>query len=238
MSSNKGLCEMSYKELRTLAKEYNIPNFYKIKTTELYQALKQYEEQQKVQKQQELQNYKIEQKLREERNCTFRQQIHPNFNCLEEPFSFVREYQLKATKIPGEELSRPWDEDFSTFPNDIEHFFWVQEGQHDGDPWKCLVRIEDGWAGENHLGTFAYFEAGCDYTGFDCQGFIKVWVSGSYSSLIKFAMDELTYQTYIQETTPINVCDNSCKNCLFYGFPCQDCSHDLLDGKITCKGAC
>ena len=36
-----------------------------------------------------------------------------------------------------------------------------EDGENDGDEWIAVFRLKDG--------KFAYLEAGCDFTGWDCQ---------------------------------------------------------------------
>ena len=39
-------------------------------------------------------------------------------------------------------------------------------------------------------GKYAFYTAWCDYTGFDCQGGMKLYISSNINVLIKMAMDE------------------------------------------------
>lgn len=72
----------------------------------------------------------------------------------------------------GEAFKFAQSEHVSTFPGsktpihgftreDVAEVFGKKEGQNDGDPWRCWGRLNDG--------RFFYLEAGCDYTGWDCQ---------------------------------------------------------------------
>ncbi len=42
---------------------------------------------------------------------------------------------------------------------DVAEIIAMREGEHDGDSWRIVVRLNDG--------RFAYLEAGCDYSGWD-----------------------------------------------------------------------
>jgi hypothetical protein len=55
------------------------------------------------------------------------------------------------------------------FPDNIVEFYWLHEGHNDEDAWECLCKLDNG--------NFAYYSAWCDYTGFDCQGGMKLIVS-------------------------------------------------------------
>lgn len=210
--------QMTVKELRALAREYGIHRYSKMRKDELRNAILQYQQREENKMMRDEQEKKTRE---EERKYAPRQQINPHIACLKEPFSFVQEYRLKATPIPGDEIFREEHyEDFTDFPKIIDHYFWVQEGENDGKPWKCLVKIDDGVAGS---GTYAYFEAGCDYTGFDCQGWMKAWVSHYYHTLVKFVMDEETYQQYLKDTREVEA-HGCCANCKGYGFPCLNCA--------------
>lgn len=43
----------------------------------------------------------------------------------------------------------------------FDEVYFMQEGQCDGEPWFILAKVK---------GFYIYFEASCDYTGFDCRG--------------------------------------------------------------------
>lgn len=44
----------------------------------------------------------------------------------------------------------------------FEKVYYYQEGENDGESWTFLVRHTNGY--------YIFFDASCDYTGFDCQG--------------------------------------------------------------------
>jgi hypothetical protein len=44
----------------------------------------------------------------------------------------------------------------------FEKVYYVRPGENDGENWTFLVRHKNGF--------FVFFDAGCDYTGFDCCG--------------------------------------------------------------------
>lgn len=44
----------------------------------------------------------------------------------------------------------------------FETVYFVRPGCNDGENWTFLIRHRNGY--------YVFFDAGCDYTGFDCQG--------------------------------------------------------------------
>lgn len=80
------------------------------------------------------------------------------------------------------------------FPKNIQEFFWVRGGENDGDSWLA--------AGQLTNGAYFFYSGGCDYTGFDCQGGMNLWVSKSWKNIIDHAMDERDYEAYLRLDTP------------------------------------
>jgi hypothetical protein len=76
------------------------------------------------------------------------------------------------TNITGTELENwknddDWKEAFATSGYDIQNVTKVivcDEGENDGDNWIAIVK----WNGVK--GKYAIIDAGCDFTGWDCQG--------------------------------------------------------------------
>ncbi len=69
------------------------------------------------------------------------------------------------------------------FPSNIEDVYWFEEGINDEKPWMFVgkVRYKDKY-------KYIYYVAEADYTGFDCQGYMKLYVSKSLNRLIKNAI--------------------------------------------------
>jgi hypothetical protein len=65
--------------------------------------------------------------------------------------------------------------DAGKFPDNIVEFYWLHEGHNDEDAWQLLCKLDNG--------NFAFYTAWCDYTGFDCQGGMKLIVSKDLKSL-------------------------------------------------------
>jgi len=99
------------------------------------------------------------------------------------------DYKLKNifTPIPGQKQKL---KDLGDFPNNIEEFIWGQKGINDEKSWILLCKLNND--------NFAYFVASCDYTGFECQGGMKVYVSKKLDNLINYAMSNEEYSLYIR----------------------------------------
>jgi hypothetical protein len=65
--------------------------------------------------------------------------------------------------------------DPGNFPDNIEKYYWVHNGENDEEPWELLCKLNNG--------IYAYYSAWCDYTGFDCQGTMKLIVSRNLKRL-------------------------------------------------------
>ena len=72
----------------------------------------------------------------------------------------------------------------------ILQLYWFVEGINDDKAWEFIAKIKYG---ENDY-RFIYFVAACDYTGFDCQGFMKFYVSKDMDRLLKFAVEMETIE--------------------------------------------
>ena len=61
---------------------------------------------------------------------------------------------------------------------DVEEVIAASEGENDVASWLCVVRLRDR--------RFAFVDAWCDYTGWDCQAGASVWVHGDLDALVQF----------------------------------------------------
>lgn len=77
------------------------------------------------------------------------------------------------------------------FPNNIVEFYWLHEGHHDEDAWECLCKLDNG--------NYAYYTAWCDYTGFDCQGGMKLIVSKDLKRLFYEGLTDRSRETCLKE---------------------------------------
>ena len=109
--------------------------------------------------------------------------------CLEYPFEYIRngEYDRVPQEIPGQPL-----EEIGEFPDNITEYYWISEGENDERPWMTLCRLTNG--------VYVFYKGECDYTGFDCQGHMKIYASKDHSVLTMYGMSSEEYDTYYKET--------------------------------------
>ena len=108
-------------------------------------------------------------------------------DAFEEPFIALKYYTLKDSYVPlpDENMkSEKIDLRKVKIPQNIVDIYWYIEGEHDEEDWEFLGKIKYGDSFK-----YIYFNAWCDYTGFDCQGGIKIYISGSKDKLEKYAVN-------------------------------------------------
>jgi hypothetical protein len=66
--------------------------------------------------------------------------------------------------------------------DDIDEILGMSDGENDGPPWLLVLKLKDG--------RFAYIEAGCNYTGWDCQAGGTAHVADTLEQLIRFGLTE------------------------------------------------
>ena len=121
------------------------------------------------------------------RDMKLYKQKTPNPSALIYPFEYINDYV-----IPTPLINQP-DEDVGNFPNNIEEYYWIYEGVNEEENWRCLCKLNNG--------NYAFFTAGCCYTGFDVSGSTDVYVSKSPFILINYAMTEKDYILYKKDAT-------------------------------------
>lgn len=122
--------------------------------------------------------------------------------CLEYPFEYIRngEYDRVTQPIPGQSL-----EEIGEFPDNIAEYYWISEGENDERPWLTLCRLTNG--------VYVFYKGECDYTGFDCQGHMKIYASKDHSVLTMYGMSSEEYDTYYKET---NVVEEKLRSVLIF----------------------
>ena len=110
----------------------------------------------------------------------------------EYPFSFLntgnkdKRYELKnIIKMMFNKNMKPEKMNINKFyfPKNIIEVFWFEKGIPDEKPWQFI-----GIAGYKNKKKFVYYIADSDYTGFDCQGDMKLYVSRSLRRLLRKAV--------------------------------------------------
>ena len=114
----------------------------------------------------------------------------PNPNALVYPFESIEInlYDIDPRPIIGHS-SAP----IGNFPKNIANYYWTHEGQNEEESWYCLCKLTNG--------TYVYYTARCDFTGFDCQGEMILWSSTDSAILLQYAMGDADYELYRGECT-------------------------------------
>jgi len=123
-----------------------------------------------------------------------RQQPSPQLEGLRYPFRYLSEYRHIPRPIVGE----PHEErEIQDFPGCVTHYYWIHEGTNDEDAWRALFQYHDRALNRHRYG---FYLGECDYTGFDCQGSMDIYVSDTYEVLIERALGDRDYSLYWRET--------------------------------------
>jgi len=78
---------------------------------------------------------------------------------------------------------------------DIIEVYWYEKGKNDYKPWEFVGKIK---CEDKHY--YVYYIANCDYTGFDCQGDMKMYISEHLSRILKHAVPTKLHN-YISDST-------------------------------------
>jgi hypothetical protein len=76
--------------------------------------------------------------------------------------------------------------------DDVSRILRFENGENDGPSWIMVGRLKDG--------RYFFLDAGCDYTGWDCQAGGDAQVADTLDNLIRYGMyesarDRLKYKT-------------------------------------------
>jgi hypothetical protein len=129
-----------------------------------------------------------------ERITCIRQQESPDPTLLEYPFLYLSEYRHTPRQIIGEPTE---ENEIPYFPECISHYYWIHQGINDEDAWRALFQYYDK---NTNSYRYGFYLGECDYTGFDCQGSMNLYVSDRYEVLIERALGDHDYLLYIEET--------------------------------------
>ncbi len=73
-------------------------------------------------------------------------------------------------------------------PRDILKVYWYKAGVNDELPWYFLGKIKYK---DTH--RYVFYIGECDYTGFDCQGYMKLYISKHFSRILSLAVTGVLY---------------------------------------------
>ncbi len=172
-------------ELKNIAASRNMRVASSASKGDLIGLLERYDTQERILEELRAKEAAEERMHQASRNLELRQ-AEVDIACLEYPFSFIRsgEYPRICDALPGQP-----EEDIGNFPDNIAHYYWVQPGENDETPWLCLCRLTND--------VYVYYRGECDYTGFDCQGCMKLYASRAPAILIQMAMTCADYDAYL-----------------------------------------
>jgi hypothetical protein len=115
-------------------------------------------------------------------------------DAFENPFFFLdneksecNEYtydKICLTLFNSKMKSEKIDMSETKIPRDILKVFWYKEGKNDEEPWYFIGKIKC-----KDKNKYVYYQAWCDYTGFDCQGGMKMYVSRSLTKILSMAIE-------------------------------------------------
>ena len=189
--------------LKKIAKDIGVGGYYNLNKSHLIESIikrindwKETFRINKIREQERAAKYEFQEKMhRSTRGVELRVQerVSDLIPCLEYPFEYIRngEYDRVPQEIPGQPL-----EDIGEFPDNIAEYYWISEGENDERPWMTLCRLRNG--------VYVFYKGECDYTGFDCQGHMKIYASKDHSVLTMYGMSSEEYDTYYKETVTVD----------------------------------
>jgi len=119
------------------------------------------------------------------------------------PFVFIQEqfdYSVESILRPIQTMQPVHLGTYpNTFPNTIQEYYWINTGSPGADLWMTVGVLSNG--------LYFFYTAQCPDTQktFLDGGHMNLWVSVRYSDIINYAMDDVTYKTYIEETQENNL---------------------------------
>jgi len=79
-------------------------------------------------------------------------------------------------------------------PKDIVDVYWYKKGKNDEEPWEFIGKIKC-----KDKEYYVYYIANCDYTGFDCQGDMKMYISEHLSRILTHAVP-IKLHSYVNDS--------------------------------------
>jgi hypothetical protein len=121
---------------------------------------------------------------------------NPSTENLNYPFSFIGRSEDKNALYVAKDFIRPiptdkTQSDPGNFPNNITEYYWIREGENDGDSWELMCKLDND--------CYVFYSASCDYTGFDCQGGMKAYISKDKNAIFYMGMNEEERKRCLQD---------------------------------------
>jgi len=76
------------------------------------------------------------------------------------------------------------------FPNNIVKVYYFKEGDNEEENWELLCLLDNN--------VIAFYEAGCDNTGFDCRGFMRLSLADTLQNMLDYELVPDAYERYIK----------------------------------------
>lgn len=95
------------------------------------------------------------------------------------------EDMLIETTLDEMRTDSNWKEAFGFSGGDVDEVSDVLasvDGEKDGVNWVALFKLKDG--------SYAVLDAGCDYTGWDCEGWGEYRISPTFDHAVRFGLTE------------------------------------------------
>lgn len=112
----------------------------------------------------------------------------PPIKQLEYPFSYISQTDADGLALYlVKDFIRPIPTDTTqsdpgNFPHNIIEYYWIREGENDGNPWELLCKLDND--------NYVFYSANCDYTGFGCQGGMRAYVSKDKNAIFYMGMNK------------------------------------------------
>jgi hypothetical protein len=115
-----------------------------------------------------------------------------------EPFDFIGvACPFRRVRYPLDEISKTVvgenaiDISKLDFPENVTEVYYSWEGTKDEENWASVGKLVID--GRDH---YFFFDAYCDYTGFDCRGGMTLYLSRSLDNLIERGLDDVVRNNF------------------------------------------